>query len=376
MKIPFNRAIYSPESFEYMKEAVVTSAIAGDGKYTRLCSSWFEKRFNAQKILMTTSCTAALEMSALLLDIEPGDEIIMPSYTFVTTANSFVMHGGIPVFVDIRPDTMNIDESLIEEAITPKTRAIVVVHYAGVACEMDTILDIAKRHDLPVIEDAAQGVMAKYKGRYLGTIGTLGCYSFHETKNYTMGEGGALVINDERYIERAEILREKGTNRSKFFRGMVDKYSWVDRGSSYLPSEINVSYLYGQLLQADEINENRLKLWSYYDAELSNIAKKHGLERPFVPAECEHNAHMYYLKLRNLEKRTEFISNMRSRGIGCVFHYVPLHSSEGGMRYGRFCGEDTYTTKESERLVRLPMYYGMSEVERKTVVDEVKKYFE
>lgn len=375
MKIPFNRAIYSPESFEYIKEVIETSAIAGDGKYTKLCSNWMQQRFNAKKILMTTSCTAALEMCALLLDIKPGDEIIMPSYTFVTTANSFVMHGGTPVFIDIRPDTMNIDENLIESAITEKTKAIVVVHYAGVGCEMDSIMCIAKRHNIPVIEDAAQGVMAKYKGRYLGTIGTFGCYSFHETKNYTMGEGGALVINDERYTERAEILREKGTNRSKFFRGLVDKYSWVDKGSSYLPSEINVSYLYGQFLMVDEINDNRLALWKYYDDELSEIVNTYGLESPSVPIECEHNAHMYYLKLKNLEKRTKFITSLRSKGVGCVFHYVPLHSSEGGLKYGRFNGKDIYTTKESERLVRLPMYYGMTEEEKSMVTDEIKAYF-
>lgn len=375
VKIPFNRAIYSPESFEYMREAVETSAIAGDGKYTKLCSSWMEERFSAHKVLMTTSCTAALEMCAILLDIKSGDEVIMPSYTFVSTANAFVLHGGTPVFVDIRPDTMNIDEKLIEDAITPKTKAIVLVHYAGIACEMDTILNIAKRHDLPVIEDAAQGVMAKYRGKYLGTIGTFGCYSFHETKNYTMGEGGALVINDARFIERAEILREKGTNRSKFFRGLVDKYSWVDKGSSYLPSEINVSYLYGQFLRADEINENRLALWKCYDDELSEVADEFGLELPYVPDECEHNAHMFYLKLKSLEQRTDFIANMRSKGVGCVFHYVPLHSSEAGMKYGRFNGEDVYTTKESERLVRLPMYYGMSEAGRNTVIGELKSYF-
>lgn len=374
--IPFNKAAYIPKGLEYVKDAVETGKIAGDGKYTKLCSEWMEKKFNAKRVLLTTSCTAALEMSAILLDIKPGDEVIMPSYTFVSTANAFVIHGAKAVFVDIRPDTMNIDESLIEAAITERTKAIVVVHYAGVACEMDTIMSIAKKYNLPVVEDAAQGVMSTYKGRALGTIGTLGCYSFHETKNYTMGEGGALVVNDEKYIERAEIIREKGTNRSRFFRGEIDKYSWVDIGSSYLPSEFNVSYLYGQLEIAEEINENRLKSWNTYYSELKEMEENGLLELPFVPEECEHNAHMFYIKLLNLEERTQFIKHMKTNGISCVFHYVPLHSAEGGLKFGRFNGKDIYTTKESERLVRLPMYYEMKSEDLHGSCLEIRKYFQ
>ncbi len=371
--IPFNKSIYLPSALEYVKDAIETSRIAGDGKYTRLCSDWMEKKFKAKKVLMTTSCTAALEMSAMLLDIKAGDEVIMPSFTFVSTANAFVIHGATPVFVDIRPDTMNIDEKKIEKAITAKTKAIVVVHYGGVSCEMDKILQIANSHGIPVIEDAAQGVMATYKGKALGTIGTFGCYSFHETKNYTMGEGGALVINDEKYIERAEILREKGTNRSKFFRGQVDKYSWVDLGSSFLPSEINVAYLYGQLEIADEINENRLETWHWYDEHLQELCKSGKVELPVVPNGCEHNAHLYYIKVKNLEERTNFIKYVRENGVGCVFHYVPLHSAVAGEKYGRFSGEDEYTTRESERLVRLPMYYGVTEDERHKVLEVIKE---
>lgn len=370
--IAFNKAAYVPQGLEYVKDAVKTGKIAGDGKYTRLCSEWMEQKFKAKKVLLTTSCTAALEMSAILLNIQPGDEVIMPSYTFVSTANAFVLHGATPVFVDIRPDTMNIDENLMEAAITEKTKAIVVVHYAGVGCEMDTIMAVAKKHKLPVIEDAAQGVMSTYKGQALGTIGTFGCYSFHETKNYTMGEGGALVINDEKYIERAEIIREKGTNRSRFYRGEIDKYSWVDVGSSYLPSEFNVSYLYGQLEVAEEINENRLNTWNYYYKGLRELEEQGKLELPKIPAECKHNAHMFYVKLKNLEERTAFISHMKEQGVACVFHYVPLHSAEGGLKYGRFHGEDIYTTKESERLVRLPMFYELAAEDREKIVQMIK----
>lgn len=374
--IPFNRAVYLPDAFEYVKDTVQTGLIAGDGKYTRLCSAWMEERFNARKVLMTTSCTAALEMSAILLGIQAGDEVIMPSYTFVSTANAFVMRGAKIVFVDIRPDTMNIDEKLIEQAVTERTRAIVVVHYAGVACEMDSILDIARKYDIPVVEDAAQGVMSSYKGRALGTIGDLGCYSFHETKNYTMGEGGALVINNEKYLERAEIIREKGTNRARFFRGEVDKYSWVDIGSSYLPSEFNVAYLYGQLLAADEINNNRLESWNAYMDGLKKYEDGGYIELPGVPADCVHNAHLFRIKLPDLNNRTRFIQYMKSQGIGCVFHYVPLHSSEGGLKYSRFSGEDTYTTKESERLVRLPMFYNLSCGDRQYILDKIGEYIE
>ncbi len=369
--IPFNRAVYLPEAFEFVGDALKSSQIAGDGKYTKLCSAWMEEKFNAPKVLLTTSCTAALEMSAILLDIKEGDEVIMPSYTFVSTANAFVLRGAKIVFVDIRPDTMNIDEKLIESAITDKTKAIVVVHYAGVSCEMDSIMEIARRYGLPVVEDAAQGVMSTYKGRALGTIGDFGCYSFHETKNYTMGEGGALVINNDNYIERAEIIREKGTNRTKFYRGVIDKYSWVDIGSSFLPSEFNVSYLYGQLLKAEEINNNRLATWNSYYKRLKELKDMIGL--PIIPAECQHNAHMFYIKLGNLQQRTEFIQYMKGKGIGCVFHYVPLHNAEAGRKYGRFCGQDRYTTRESERLVRMPLYYDLSEEDFEEIIRETIK---
>lgn len=375
-KIPFNKAIYLPEAFKYVEDVVKSSLIAGDGKYTRLCSEWMEHRFKAKKVLMTTSCTAALEMAAILLDIQPDDEVIMPSYTFVSTANAFVLRGAKCVFVDIRPDTMNIDENKIEAAISNKTKAIVVVHYAGVGCEMDTIMSIANKYSIPVVEDAAQGVMANYKGRALGTIGTFGCYSFHETKNYTMGEGGALVINDEKYIERAEILREKGTNRSRFYRGEIDKYSWVDIGSSFLPSEFNVSYLYGQLEIADKINENRLETWNAYNDAFKNFEYDGKIVLPTIPKACNHNAHMFYIKLKSIEERTQFITSMKEKGIGCVFHYVPLHSSEAGKRFGTFCGEDIYTSKESNKLVRLPMYYDVGKENVQCIIKKVCKYID
>lgn len=374
--VPFNKAIYLPEALGYVGDVVREGKIAGDGKYTKLCSEWMEERFDAKKVLLTTSCTAALEITAILLDIQPGDEVIMPSYTFVSTANAFVLHGAKIVFVDIRPDTMNIDENLIEAAITEKTKAIVVVHYAGVGCEMDEIMRIAKKYNLPVVEDAAQGVMSTYNGKALGTIANFGCYSFHETKNYTMGEGGALVINDERYIERAEIIREKGTNRTRFFRGEIDKYSWVDIGSSFLPSEFNVSYLYGQLKVADEINEDRLASWKRYYSALKPYEEAGLMELPIVPKECKHNAHMFYIKLSDLNSRSQFIQYMRKKEVGCVFHYVPLHSSEGGLKYGCFSGKDVYTTKESERLVRLPMYYQLTDLKLAEVIDCIRLYIE
>ncbi|MCI8669511.1 MAG: dTDP-4-amino-4,6-dideoxygalactose transaminase [Lachnospiraceae bacterium] len=374
--IPFNKAVYLPRALEYVAEVVKSSKIAGDGKYTKLCSAWMEQHFHAPKVLMTTSCTAALEMTAILLDIQPGDEVIMPSYTFVSTANAFVLRGAKCVFVDIRPDTMNIDEKLIEEAISEKTKAIVVVHYAGVGCEMDTIMDISRKYNIPVVEDAAQGVMATYKGKALGTIGDFGCYSFHETKNYTMGEGGALVINNEDYLERAEIIREKGTNRSKFYRGEIDKYTWVDIGSSFLPSEFNVSYLYGQLLMADEINNNRIKSWRFYFESLKKYEEEGIIELPVVPSECTHNAHMFYLKWRNVEQRSEFIDYMKEKKISCVFHYVPLHSSFGGEKYGKFTGIDRYTTVESNRLVRLPMYYALEKEELRYIFDTITEWVE
>lgn len=358
--IPFNKAICLDESLKCIEDAIHDNKLSGNGRYTKQCCQWMEERFGSRKVLLTTSCTSALEMSAMLLDIKPGDEVIMPSYTFVTTASSFVRQGAKIVFVDIRPDTMNIDENLIEAAITDKTKAIVVVHYAGVACDMAAIMELAKRYNLPVVEDAAQGVMCTYKGKALGTIGTFGCYSFHDTKNYTMGEGGALLINDEKYIERAEILWEKGTDRSKFFRGQVDKYSWVDIGSSYLPSELNAAYLWPQLEIADEINNDRLNTWStYYDAFMP-LAKDGMIELQTIPDECVHNAHMFWIKFKNLRQRTKFLDYMRNdMKIGCVFHYVPLHSSKAGMEHGRFFGEDRHTTAESERLVRFPLFYGI-----------------
>ena len=373
--IAFNRAVYLDESIRYMQDVMENGKLSGDGKYTRLCSEWMEKRFEVKKVLLTTSGTSALEMAALLLDIKEGDEVIMPSYTFVSTANAFVLRGAKCVFVDIRPDTMNIDEKLIENAINDKTKAIVVVHYAGVSCEMDTIMDIAHRHGIAVVEDAAQGVMAKYNGKYLGTIGDLGCYSFHDTKNYTMGEGGALLINNPKYIERAEILREKGTDRTKFFRGEVDKYSWVDVGSSYLPGEMNAAYLYPQLLMADEINLNRRRTWDIYYSQLKELEDNGVIELPVIPGECEHNAHMFWLKLQDLNQRGKYIEYMKGKNnIGCVFHYVPLHSSRAGKLYCRMEGEDRYTTSESERLVRLPLYYNMDDKDIFKVIDMTKAW--
>ena len=374
--IDFNIAPYSGNEIEYMMQAVKNKKICGDGPFTKKCHQWFEERFGAQKVLLTTSGTTALEMATILCGLKEGDEVILPSYTFSSTATSIVLTGAKLVFVDIRPDTMNIDETKIEAAITDKTRAIMVVHYAGVACEMDTIVDIARRNNLKVIEDAAQGVMSTYKGRYLGTIGDFGCYSFHETKNYSMGEGGALVINHPEYNDRAEILREKGTNRAKFFRGQVDKYTWVDYGSSYLPSDLNAAYLYAQLEKADEINEKRLKIWNCYNEAFKNLQEAGELELPTIPDECVHNAHMYYIKLKDLKQRTEFLSYMRENGVCCVFHYIPLHSSSAGMRFGTFHGEDKYTTLESERLARLPMYYGMSEIDLKYVIKKTLEFFD
>lgn len=374
--IDFNIAPYSGNEIEYMMQAVKNKKICGDGPFTKKCHQWFEERFGAQKVLLTTSGTTALEMATILCGLKEGHEVILPSYTFSSTATSIVLTGAKLVFVDIRPDTMNIDETKIEAAITDKTRAIIVVHYAGVACEMDTIMDIARRHNLKVIEDAAQGVMSTYKGRYLGTIGDFGCYSFHETKNYSMGEGGALVINHPEYNERAEILREKGTNRAKFFRGQVDKYTWVDYGSSYLPSDLNAAYLYAQLEKADEINEKRLKIWNCYNEAFKNLQEAGKLELPTIPDECVHNAHMYYIKLKDLKQRTEFLSYMRENGICSVFHYIPLHSSSAGMRFGTFHGEDKYTTLESERLARLPMYYGLKEADLEYVIKKVLEFFD
>ena len=373
--INFNVPPFVGEEIEFVNQAIKSHKICGDGDFTKKCHKWMEDRFSAEKVLLTTSGTTALDMALLLCNLKPGDEVILPSYTFSSTATAPVLAGAKLVFVDIRPDTMNIDENKIEAAITEKTRVIIVVHYAGVACEMDKIMEIAKKNNLIVVEDAAQGVMSEYKGKALGTIGTFGCYSFHETKNYSMGEGGAIVINDSKYIERAEILREKGTNRSRFFRGQVDKYTWVDFGDSYLPSELNAAYLWAQLLKADEINENRLKIWKKYYKELSYLQDNGKIELPTIPKECKHNAHMFYIKLKDLEQRTDFIKNMKENEIGCVFHYIPLHSAPAGLKYGRFNGIDEYTTKESDRLVRLPMYYGLAEEDLDKVINTVKEYF-
>ena len=375
VQINFNVPPYVEKAAEYIQECVKNQKICGDGEYTKRCSQWFEKRTGTAKCLLTTSCTHATELAALLADIQPGDEVIMPAYTFVSTADAFVLRGATPVFVDIRPDTMNIDEKLIEAAVTEKTRAIVPVHYAGVSCEMDTIMDIAGRHNLTVIEDAAQGVMSSYKGKALGTIGDFGCFSFHETKNYSMGEGGALLIRDEKNIENAEIIREKGTNRSKFYRGQIDKYTWVNFGSSYLPSDMNAAYLYAQLEIADEINQARLALWNRYYERLKTLEEAGKLSLPVVPEGCVQNAHMFYVKAKDIQERTAFIDHLKANGILSVFHYIPLHTAPAGMKFGRFHGEDRYTTRESERLARLPMYYGLTLDQVDHICDTIKEFY-
>ena len=376
MMVNFNIPPYVGTELEYVRQAVEDNRkICGDGPFTKRCHEWIEQRFNTRKALLTTSGTTALDMAAMLCDLKPGDEVIMPSFTFTSTATAFVNVGAIPVFVDIRPDTMNIDETKIEAAITDRTRVIVPVHYAGVSCEMDTIMDIALERGLLVVEDAAQGVMSTYKGRALGSIGDFGCFSFHETKNYSMGEGGAVLVKGEAHAERAEIIREKGTNRSRFLRGQVDKYTWVDKGGSYLPSDMNAAYLWAQLEHAEEINENRLASWhAYYDA-LAPLAEAGRIELPIVPDDCVHNAHMFYIKCRDLEDRTSFISFMKERGVQCSFHYVPLHSSPAGELFGRFHGQDVHTTSTSERLVRLPMYYGLTPEDRDCVIGAALDYF-
>ena len=374
--IPFNIPPYLGTETEYIREAIHNHKICGDGPFTKQCHHWLEEKTGTAKALLTTSCTHALEMAALLLDIKPGDEVILPSFTFCSTADAFVLRGAKLVFVDIRPDTMNIDETKIEDAITDKTVAIVPVHYAGVACEMDTIMDIAKRHNLKVVEDAAQAVMSSYKGQALGAIGDYGCYSFHETKNYSMGEGGAILIKDPAKIEDAEILREKGTNRSVFLRGQIDKYTWVNYGSSYLPSDMNAAYLWAQLEEADKINNDRLASWQkYYDA-FEGLEKKGFVQRPVIPEGCKHNAHMFYLKAKNLEERTALISFLKENGILAVFHYIPLHSAPAGQKFGVFHGEDKYTTAESDRLLRLPMYYGLTDSDINKVIDTVIRFYQ
>lgn len=373
--IPFNKPLFIGKELDYIKEAILNNKICGDGFFTQKCNEWFENNVNVSKALLTTSCTHALEMAAILLDIIEGDEVIMPSFTFVSTANAFVMRGAKVVFVDIRPDTMNINEKLIEAAITYKTKAIVTVHYAGVACEMDEILRIAEKYNLAVVEDAAQGVMSNYKGKLLGGIGDFGCYSFHETKNYSSGEGGALIIKDKKYIEQAEIIREKGTNRSKFWRGEIDKYTWCDFGSSYLPSELNAAYLYAQLEQADKINNRRLELWELYKKLLIPLRENGKIDLPIIPRECEHNAHMFYIKVKDIKERNELIQFLKNHNVNAVFHYIPLHTSPAGLKFGRFHGEDIYTTKESERLLRLPMYYELTEKEIVFITDLIKTFY-
>lgn len=374
--IQFNIPPYIGKEDEYIKEAMTKNhKLCGDGPFTKKCSEWMEKKFKSEKVLLTTSCTHATEMAAILADIKEGDEVIAPSFTFVSSVNPFVLRGAKIVFVDINPKTMNIDENFIEAAITEKTKVIVPVHYAGVACEMDKIMEIAKKYNLIVVEDAAQGVMSEYKGKALGTIGEYGCFSFHETKNYSMGEGGALLIRDRENIEKAEIIREKGTNRSRFFRGQVDKYTWVDMGSSYLPSELNAAYLYAQLENTQLIYDDRMNSWNRYRKGLQELEKKGLIELPYIPENCKHNAHMFYIKCKDLEERTKLIDYLKQNGIYAVFHYIPLHSAEAGLKYGRFHGEDKYTTKESERLVRLPLYYGLKEEEVKLVIDKVKEFY-
>ncbi len=373
--IYFNNPPFVGNELEYVRQAIDNQKICGDGPFTKKCSQWIEAKTGTSKALLTTSCTHATEMAALLLDIKPGDEVIMPSYTFVSTADAFVLRGAKAVFVDIRPDTMNIDENLIENAITEHTKAIVPVHYAGVSCEMDKITELALKYNLKIVEDAAQGLLSTYKGKMLGTIGDFGCYSFHETKNYSMGEGGALLIRDPNYIEKAEIIREKGTNRSKFFRGQIDKYTWVDAGSSYLPSDLNAAYLWAQLEQADKIFDNRMKTWNLYYELLTDLQKQGVISLPVVPENCTHNAHMFYIKAKDLDERTHLIDFLKEQGILAVFHYIPLHTAPAGKKFGVFCGEDRYTTKESERLVRLPMYYGLEEEKVVYIANKIKDFY-
>ena len=373
--IHFNVPPVAGDETEYIRQAIEGGKLCGDGPFTKKCSERLEKITGAAKVMLTTSCTHATEMCALLSEIGEGDEVIMPSYTFVSTADAFVLRGAKAVFVDIRPDTMNLDETLVEEAITERTKAIVPVHYAGVSCEMDTIMEIAGRHHLKVIEDAAQGIMASYKGKPLGTIGDFGCFSFHETKNLSMGEGGAILLNDPSYIEEAEIIREKGTNRSKFFRGQIDKYTWVGYGSSYLPSELNAAYLWAQLNKAEETMKCRMDAWKLYDEMLSELAEESKIELQTIPKDCIHNAHMFYIKTKNAEERGQLIDFLKANGIWAVFHYIPLHSAPAGKKYGYFAGEDKYTTRESERLLRLPMYYGLTLDEVEYICGKVKEFY-
>lgn len=374
--IPFNIPPYVGTELEYMKEAIENHKISGDGPFTQKCNRWLEERFNLQKVLLTTSGTSALEMAAIMCDLSVGDEVILPSYTFSSTATAFVLTGAKLVFVDIRVDTMNIDENKIESAITDKTKVICVMHYAGIACNMDKILNLAGKYNLMVVEDAAQGIMSTYRGKALGSLGDFGCFSFHETKNYSMGEGGAIIINDEKYNEKAEVLREKGTNRSQYYRGSIAKYNWVDYGSSYLPSDINAAYLWAQLKEADRINADRLKIWNLYYDELKYLEVQKKLCLPVIPNDCANNAHMFYLKCFDVTTRTKYISFMKENSILCVFHYVPLHSSPAGIKYGRFHGEDLFTTAESNKLVRLPLYYSMNDRDMALVIKQTKLFFD
>lgn len=376
MIIPFNKPYLAGSELDYIKESVERGHISGNGYFTQKCEQWLEARTGAVRALLTHSCTAALEMAAILADIKPGDEIIMPSFTFVSTANAFVLRQGVPVFVDIRPDTMNINEEKIEEAITSKTRAIVPVHYAGVSCEMDKIMSIAEKYGLIVIEDAAQGIMCTYKNKPLGSIGHLGALSFHETKNIISGEGGALLINEPQFIERAEIIREKGTNRSQFFRGEVDRYTWVDIGSSYLPSDIVAAFLYAQMNAAQRITEKKMQLWRKYWVGLRQLERDGFIELPVIPEKCTHNAHLFYLKTRGLEERNQLINHLNSYGVQSVFHYVPLHSAKAGRAFGRFCGEDIYTTRESERLLRLPLFPDLKEDEVDKINEIIYQFYQ
>lgn len=373
--IRFNVPPYLGKEIEYIKKAIENHNICGDGEFTKKCNEWLERTTGTTKALLTTSCTHATEMAALLCDIKEGDEVIMPSYTFVSTADAFVLRGATPVFVDIRPDTMNINEELIESAITEKTKAIVPVHYAGVSCDMDKIMNISKKYNLMVIEDAAQGIMSTYKGKILGTFGDFGCYSFHETKNLSMGEGGALLIRDAGQIEVAEIIREKGTNRSKFFRGQIDKYTWVNYGSSYLPSDMNAAYLWAQMEQAQVIFDNRMTSWNQYYEQLSVLKDSGKIDLPYIPDDCTHNAHMFYIKTKNLEERSALIEFLKENSIMAVFHYIPLHTAPAGMQFGRFNGEDLYTTKESERLLRLPLYYGIEMEQLNYICEKIKEFY-
>lgn len=372
--IKFNKAFYSGKEEKYLQDVLCSGKLSGDGQYTKKCNEWIQNRTGIAKALLTTSCTHAIELAAILANIVPGDEVIMPSFTFVSTANAFVLRGAKIVFVDIRPDTMNIDEKLIESAITSRTKAIVPVHYAGVGCEMDTIMDLANKYHLYVIEDAAQAVMSTYKHQSLGTIGNFGCYSFHETKNFSMGEGGALLVSEESDVERGEIIREKGTNRSKFYRGEIDKYTWVDIGSSYLPCELNAAYLYAQLVMADDIIKDRMNSWNIYWNGLKELADREYIQFPYIPKECIHNAHMFYIKVKDLQVRTKLLAFLKENEINAVFHYIPLHTSVAGRKYGSFSGEDNFTTRESERLLRLPLYYGMKD-EILQVIEKVIQFF-